>query len=144
MNHVGEISDLTALCLFAAKVVLANYYSHCSELNAPSTVGFPLHVTSNILTRMHMFPDKEHGKTPYFQGFFCPFEPLKRKERLLFRSFKDFPYIFPYKLDICRAFSRHPGDILTANRAEDCPVPLPLLVTNNNLQNAVLVEIDEI
>jgi hypothetical protein len=55
MKRIGEISDLTAPSFFAAKVVLANY-KHFSNLNASSTVGFPLHVTSNILTRMHIHP----------------------------------------------------------------------------------------
>ena len=95
MNHSGEISDLTAPCLFAAKVVLANYYSHCSELNAPSTVGFPLHVTSNILTRMHIFPDKGDGKNPWFSGVCVPFTAPKLKKTAFFPFFQDLPLHFP-------------------------------------------------
>jgi hypothetical protein len=93
---MGEISDLTAPCFFAAKVVLTNY-KHFSNLKETRTVGFPLHVLSNILTHMHIFPDIKNEKALIFRAFLGSFRLLKRSRAIFFRSFSVLPTISPTK-----------------------------------------------
>jgi hypothetical protein len=67
-------------------------------LNAIRTVGFPLHVTSNILIRMHIFPYKPAAKKPGFLAFFSPYRALKSKKAVFPTVLSGFSYFSPTKL----------------------------------------------